>query len=449
MKIIKKITALFITVIIALTPVMCFAVYVSDKNITGYNTPVSANEAKLLWCKQFGTSYKNAPSTMTVVDDTLIVMSKSTLYKLDTSNGKVIKQAEMADIPIFSYTSPVYADGVIYCPLENGKIQAFDYKSLKSLWLYKDKLGGQSLSPIIYSDGCIYTGFWNDEDEYANYVCIDVKDENKKDTLENKNAKWAYKSLGGFYWAGCAFSGDCVIIGTDDGTVYANKASKILSINKNTGKLYDSVSIIGDQRSGITMSGNTAFFATKAGYLYSVKISGGKFEQSSLKRLSLGGASTSTPVVYNNRVYVGAQGKSVKEGSIKVIDANKMSVIYSAPANGYPQNAVLLSDAYFKNTGKVYIYTTYNANPGGITVYTDSQNQTKALKEELFTPDSDKSNYSVSNIVCDENGTLFYKNDSGYIFAVENVNQKKDNFFTKIIKFFVSVFESIFIFFAG
>ena len=444
MKVLKKFLLIILTIIFAASPVICFAAYISDGNITSCETPVSADEAELIWSHQFGTSYKNAPSTMTVVDGTVIVMSKNELYKMDAETGKILKRAEMADTPSYSYTSPAYYGGVIYCPLDNGTIQAFNFKTLKSLWVYHDKLGGQSLSPVKYSDGCIYMGFWNDEDQYANFVCLDVTDENKKDTHEEKQAKWTYKSLGGFYWAGCTFSGDCVIVGTDDGTLYANKASKILSLNKNTGKLNDSVSIVGDQRSGITMSGSTAYFVTKAGYLYSIKISNGKFDSDSLKKLALGGASTSTPVIYNKRLYVGVQGKTMNEGTLKVIDAAKLSVIYSAPANGYPQNSILVSDAYFKDTGKIYIYSTYNSSPGGITVYTDSANQTKAVKAELFTPDSDKANYCISSIVCDENGTLFYKNDSGYIFAVGKKGTGKQNFFVRVFNAIINLFKNLF-----
>lgn len=436
MKKIKKIVAFILVFILAASPVICFA--------ESCETPVSAEAAELLWSRQFGTSYRNAPSSLTVAGNTILVMSEKMLYKLNSENGRIIKKAEMAEMPSYSYSAPLYADGVIYCPLDNGTIQAFNFKTMKSMWIYKDKLGGQSLSSIKYSDGCIYTGFWNDEDAYANFVCIDVKDENTKSTSEEKKAKWTYKSLGGFYWSGCNFSGSCVIVGTDDGTIYADKPSKLLSIDKSTGKLYDSVAITGDQRSGITINGNTAYFVTKAGFLYSVKINSGKIDSKSLKKLSLGGASTSSPVIFKNRLYVGVQGKTMKEGTIKVIDAAKLSVIYSATANGYPQSSVIVSDAYFKDTGKIYIYSTYNAPPGGITVYTDSLNQTKAIKSELFTPDSDKADYCISTIVCDENGTLFYKNDSGYIFAIGNKNAERENFFAKLIKRIKDFFNNIF-----
>ena len=371
-------------------------------------------------------------------------MSNKKLLKLNVKNGKTIKSTDMVDMPSYSYTPPVYANGVIYCPLDNAKIQAFDYKTMKSLWVYSDPLGGQSLTPITYSDGCIYTGFWNDEDRKANYVCINVTDENKKETHEAKKATWTYTSLGGFYWAGCAAVGDNVVFGCDDGTIYANKNSKAVSINKKTGKLVDTLPIVGDQRSSMTYQNGTLYFTTKAGYLYSVKLNAnGTFNDSSVKRLSLGGASTSTPLIYNGRLYLGVQGKGFGAGYFKVIDANRLAVIYSAQTTGYTQGKFLLSDAYLKDTGKVNIYITYNCAPGGVTVFKDSAGQTVADMQELYTPTGEKSNYCISSIVAGENGTIFYKNDSGYIFALRNKTEKI-SFFKRIINAIVSFFKKLF-----
>lgn len=61
---------------------------------------------------------------------------------------------------------------MIFAPLADGRVQAFNAETLESLWVYQDMLKGQSLSPITYSDGYIYTGFWNAETKDANYVCI-------------------------------------------------------------------------------------------------------------------------------------------------------------------------------------------------------------------------------------------------------------------------------------
>ena len=76
-------------------------------------------------------------------------------------------------------------------------------------------------------------------------------------------------------------------------------------------------------------------------------------------------------------------------------------------------------------------------------MFTDSVGQVKAEKQELYTPAGDKSNYCISSIVADESGTLFYKNDSGYIFALRNKTEKV-SFFKRIINAIVSFFKKLF-----
>ena len=40
----------------------------------------------------------------------------------------------------------------------------------------------------------------------------------------------------------------------------------------------------------------------------------------------------------------------------------------------------------------------------------------------IFTPDEDSQNYCMASIICDENGTLYYTNDSGKLFSLSNTN---------------------------
>lgn len=51
--------------------------------------------------------------------------------------------------------------------------------------------------------------------------------------------------------------------------------------------------------------------------------------------------------------------------------------------------------------------------------------------------------YCISSVICDENGTLFYKNDSGYVFALRNKTQKV-SFFKKIINAIAKFFKRLF-----
>ena len=435
MKIFKKTIAVFMAVLFVFSSV-CI---ITQAKTTDYNPPISQETANVRFALKLGTSYRNAPTPPIVIDDTLIVLSGKKIYKIDAENGEILKEAEMVETPSFSYTPPTYSDGVIYCPLDNGVIQAFDFKTLKSKWVYKDSLGGQSLTEIIVSDGKLYTGFWNNETEDANYVCLTLKDEDKKSTDEEKTALWTYTHKGGFYWAKGVVIGDYVIFGSDDGTSSADKTSYIFVFNKNTGKKADELQIKGDQRSGICYdkSNKTLYFTTKAGYLYSVSFSSGSFDDGSLKTLYLGGASTSTPSISDGRIYVGVQGENFGKGYIKAVDAQKMNIVYSVTMKGYPQNEVTL----FVKDGKTYIYSTYNAGPGGISLIETTYDSTSAQAKDLFIPEEGQRNYCISPVEVGQDGTLFYKNDSGYIFAIENIeNTNEANGF---FSFFINIFNAI------
>lgn len=51
--------------------------------------------------------------------------------------------------------------------------------------------------------------------------------------------------------------GDYVVFGTDDGTSGSDGTGHVLSLNKKTGEVMDSVDVIGDQRSTIAYDKET------------------------------------------------------------------------------------------------------------------------------------------------------------------------------------------------
>lgn len=439
----KKLLSVILSVIILL---LCFipayGVSLPYSGVNEYSTPINASS--LMFSKKFGSGYKNAPTAPIVVGDTLIVSSGSNLFKLNRFTGEVISSVKMSASSIYATISPLYAEGKIFVCLDGGTVQAFDYETMKSLWIYTDPLGGQALCPITYDNGFIYTGFWNDETEYANYVCLSTKDENTKSDSEIKKATWTYKALGGFYWAGCTVTKNFVVFGKDDGKKGSNSSSKIISLYKGTGKVASTLAVKGDIRSGVVYSAEEKAYYTssKAGYVYKFKMNSSSGEFSSLKTYKAYGAVTATPVIYSGRVYVGCQNGS--GGKFLVLDAITMSEIYSCDTLGYPQASAMVSTAYEQTSGKIYIYLTYNALPGGITVFEDSRGQTNSKKTELFTPDDDMSQYCISTVTAGSDGTIYYKNDSGYIFALTQKTQSKLSFFQRLIASIKAFFEKIF-----
>ena len=141
--------------------------------------------------------------------------------------------------------------------------------------------------------------------------------------------------------------------------------------------------------------------------------------------------STSTPVVYKSRAYVGVSGDgqftAYSGHHIAVLDLNSWSVAYTATTQGYPQTSGLLST----NTedGSVNVYFMDNYTPGVMRVINDSANQT-ALKDGIsengqsncapvvFKPEGPLAQYCISSPVVDEYGTLYFKNDSGNLIAL-------------------------------
>lgn len=428
----KKILSFFLTLLILILSlnITVFAQSQAYAGITSAQTPIS--DASLLFSKKFGGSYKAAPTPPIVVGDTILIVSGVKLYKLNAETGEEISSVKMEGSTLYTTVSPLYADGKIFVSLDEGIIQAFDYETMKSLWVYTDAIGGQALCPITYDNGYIYTGFWVDETEYANYVCLSTEDGNVNEENEIKDAVWTYKALGGFYWTGCCVTDKYVIFGKDDGKNNSENNSEIISLNKSTGKAISSLTVKGDIRSSVTYSPEADSFYTssKAGFIYKFTLdTSGKLYL--LKTYIASGAVTATPVIYGGRLYVGCQNGSA--GKFLVLDAKTMKEIYSADMPGYPQASMLISVGYEELSGKVYIYSTYNAKPGGITVFEDSQGQTKAVKTELFTPEAETQQYCISTISAGEDGTLYYKNDSGNIFALKEGKTSVQSLLQRII----------------
>ena len=415
----------------------------SNNAVTSAAIPFSAEDGTLYWSSGVGKGYaSNAVSNPILVDDSLIVYAGPELLKIDKDTGEVLARGAMAGSSSFAINNPTYADGVILVGLSDGRVQTFNADTLDSLWLYTDPLGGQPNCPITVKNGYAYTGFWNSEVEDASFVCLSLTDEDPKNTTEAKAASWRYVRKGGFYWAGAYACEDYVLVGTDDGERgYRSDTAELLLLDPVSGKLLDSMSgFTGDIRCSICYDETTKafYFTSKGGYFYSVKVqkdADGTWKLGSRRQLALGGMSTSTPVVYKGRAYVGVSGKGqfvpYSGHSIKVIDlSGAMSIAYFVETQGYPQTSGLLTTAY-EETSAVYVYFFDNYTPGKLRVLRDSAGQDKAdyttpesmdgtnytTAYALFTPVSPEAQYAICSPIVDEHGTMYFKNDSGYLMA--------------------------------
>ena len=152
--------------------------------------------------------------------------------------------------------------------------------------------------------------------------------------------------------------------------------------------------------------------------------------------------STCSPAVYNGRAYVGVSGSSqfgaYSGHNITVIDLESKKIAYSVPTQGYPQTSGLLTTAYEKTSGNVYVYFFDNMTPGKLRVISDKKDQTNAnyvITEQgysgtytaayaVFTPVGTQAQYAICSPVADQYGTIYFKNDSAQLMAFGSAIEK-------------------------
>ena len=433
----------------------------NDENngVVDVRTPITAEDTVLVWANKLGEGYSgSAVGSPIIVGGYLYTYSGTTIMKVDKETGLILKTGTMVGGSSFAINSATYAEGMIFIGLANGRVQAFNAETLESLWVYQDALGGQPNCPIAYADGYIYTGFWNSETKQANFACLSVTDEDATKTNEAKLPTWTY-THNGFYWAGAYVNSDFVLVTTDDGDGgYTTGYGSILSLNPKTGKLIDSLQAtnVGDLRSSVCYDEETEayYFTSKGGDLYQVKVNAdGTFTKGSLRRLHLdNGAdsasappmSTSTPVIANGRAYIGVSGTSqfgaYSGHNITVVDLSTFSIAYSVPTKGYPQTSGLLTTAYQNGDGYNYVYFFDNFTPGKLRVirdmpgmtevdhdYTTMETYSKDGEEHtietayvLFTPDGAQAQYAICSPIVDEEGNIYFKNDSAQLMRLSS-----------------------------
>lgn len=390
--------------------------------ITDAKTPVSAATTVAKWIVSKGTSWTDTPSGMIIADNALIFMGQTSITKADLQTGEVLATNKMAAGAGFAIISPTFGDGLIFCPLSGGKIEAFNAKTLESVWVFTDALGGQNNTPITYHDGYVYTGYWNGEAKDGNFVCVNAA---------TGELVWSKTTLGGHYWSGSAVIGDAVIVGTDDGKSGWTGDSHLYALNRLTGEVISDITLtgMGDQRSTIAYSNEKGrvYFTTKNGYIASAAVDATSGALSDLKSNKISSQATATPVVYGDKVYVGAGGGmqvGATNGNLFAVDANTLEYLYEVPLLGYPQGSILISTAYLAETGKLYCYTTYNSQPGGMTLIKIDPNATSAdgaQLEEIFDAGTHPQ-YCLISPICGPDGTIYYRNDSGCLFALTTNN---------------------------
>lgn len=393
--------------------------YVKNEGNTSAATsaPTSSNNAALSWKKAYGNG--NYSEILTLGDSIYFASSllnanwtpkTAVLHRLNARTGE-----ETASLQLFSAIDstcrPVYTDGVIVVPLANGRLQGISATEMKTLWVSNAiAAGDMNMSTVTAANGMVFTGTtsnWNAT----------------KGTFFGINAitgdcVWANKSEdAGYYWAGACKVGNVL--------VYGDNAGWLKAVDPATGKVVSQLKLSSAIRSTVVSNeaGTTAYMTTNDGTLHvlSVAIDGSLSEQNvvfdSTKALC-----TSTPTLFEGNLYVGG-GVYGSKGYFSVIDASTLQVKSTIEVPYYVQSTPLVAKAV---DGKTYAYFTCNGaetdenkiptNGGGAWVYCLETN----TATKLFGATGDMANWCTKSIVMGADGTLYWTNDSGTLFALAN-----------------------------
>ena len=400
------------------------------------DAPVPTKDAEAKWVSELKASneWNKSISDTLLVGDYLYVAVGSKLLKKNVDTGETVAESPLA-AKIDSTSRMVYAGGVVLVPLSGGRLQALTVDALATVWVTDELPAGpdgaqQSLASVTVRDGYAYFGTasasWTDSSD-GYLLCVRISDGKVIWQHKNENGK-------GYYWAGLAFCGNYGVIADDSGTVS--------TVNPDTGETVTSLKVADRVRTTVLVDGSIAYVVSADGVLHKLSV-GADGTLSELGKVTFGSSSTSTPVLVNGKIVVG--GASIESfaggyqnkytyyyGQLAVIDAETLAVDYSiCKADGsYIRQGtsgggdVKSQPVVSVQNGETYVYFTSNNNPGGIYRYRIGDDEA----ELLYTPAAGDQQYCMASISVGSDGSLYYVNDSGKLFAVKGNGQRVNRY---------------------
>lgn len=382
------------------------------------SAPTSSSNAALAWKKNYGNN--NYSEILTLGDSIYFASSllnpdwtaqPAVLHRLNAKTGE-----ETASLQLFSAIDstcrPVYTDGVIVVPLANGRLQGVSATEMKTLWVSGAiASGAQNISTVTASGGMVFTGTANSLDSSYNAAT---------GTFFGINAitgerVWANEETNtGFYWSGACKAGNVLLYGNDAGVLTA--------VDPATGKTVSTLKLSSAIRSTvISNSAETeAYVTTNDGTLHKISVApNGSLSESNATLFA--SKSTSTATLFQGNLFVGGCAADYT-GTLSVIDAATMQVKHSVSLPFEVKSAPLVAKAADGNT---YAYFTCNGAEGKWPDYTSGGGAWVYCLEantatKLFDATGSMANYCTKSITMGADGTLYWTNDSGTLFALAN-----------------------------
>lgn len=382
------------------------------------SAPTSSNNAALSWKKAYGNG--NYSEILTLGDSIYFASSllnadwtpkTAVLHRLNSKGEETVSVQLFGSIDS-SACRMAYTDGVIIIPLSNGRLQGVSATEMKTLWVSGAiASGAQNISTVTASSGMVFTGTANSLDSSYNAAT---------GTFFGINAitgerVWANEEANtGFYWSGACKVGNVLLYGNDAGVLTA--------VDPATGKTVSALKLSSAIRSTV-ISNNAeteAYVTTNDGTLHKISVAPNG-SLSELGTASFASKSTSTATLFQGNLFVGGCAADYT-GTLSIVDAATMQVKHSVSLPFEVKSAPLVAKA---TDGNTYAYFTCNGAEGTWPNYTSGGGAWVYCLEtntatKLFDATGSMANWCTKSITMGADGTLYWTNDSGTLFALAN-----------------------------
>ncbi|WP_407282510.1 PQQ-binding-like beta-propeller repeat protein [Methanolobus sp. WCC1] len=340
-----------------------------------------------------------------------VISSSGAVFAYDKTTGEYEDNTgwskftwESADL---HSATPAYGDGNIFVATYGGNLYAYNSSEGDLLWTV-NVTDDSFECPITYYDHRIYLGEGISLDSDTKYYyCYD--------DLGTLLWKYPITDTVGFIWNGASVIGDYVVFSTHEGG--------LISLDRKTGELADEISLNSTVSSEISFAkADPGVFRSSVmyndGYVYTTSESGqptgyvwkimfdstdGTFSDHGWCSEQI--FSTSTPAVYDGKVYVG-QGEHYNPGELICLDDSTGDEIWSYSVSGGVKSSPVVSTYY----DTPYIYFT-SANNNGTLYCLDGDGN---LVWEYNPPDT---GYILQGVAVSQ-GKAYFGTDGGYLYCV-------------------------------
>lgn len=307
-----------------------------NSGLTQYAIP---SEPKVLWT----TDLKRIDVPPIIFGEAVYVLADNgTLWSLNKKTGQKNWKAQM-DGWVFQTSTPACNGDKVIAATDSGYLAAFDVSTGQNLWT--SHLSNKRFEcPLTYVDGNVYVGEGSAYGKkLKKYFCFS----------EEGTELWnASRESHGYMWCGACKAGNFLIYGDNDGILF--------SINRDSGNIVDLLNLSdssrinfarsdrGRIRNSVSYQGGHLYTASESsansGYVWKVgfdKLNGSFLNEGWSSSM---GFSTSTPVVYEGRVYVGL-GEHGYPGAMACLDDATGEPVWTYPVEAGVKSSPVISTA--------------------------------------------------------------------------------------------------------